>query len=149
MNVDAILAHSRDGGGGARPGQTPPGEDPHRFIPRLHATAAILAGQAVLGGLAGAAAWAVAGAAAADAAWLGAVVAMANLLHMGLRLKSAAAGARQAPLYLGAAERFLFTALAFAMAITRLHLPFLPLLAGFASAQFGHLAGARPQCDPA
>jgi hypothetical protein len=106
----------------------------------------ILVGQAILGGLTGAAAWGLAGANAAESAGIGAVVAMANLLHMGWRFKRASS---ERPLYLGAAERFLFTGLAFAIAVSHLHLLFLPLLAGFACAQFGHLAGARPQCESA
>ncbi len=147
MNVEAILANSQDGDGGMRPGPTPPAGGPDHPIRGLRGAAAILASQALLGGLTAAAAWSLAGAHAAAAAGLGTAIAMVNLLHMGRRFKAAAA--RTKPLYFGAAERFLFTALAFAVAITRLHLPFLPLLAGFACAQFGHLAGSRTQPDPA
>lgn len=149
MNVEAILATRQNGDGGMLPDQPAPAGGPNRPFRTLPGAASILATQAVLGGMTAAASWGLAGAHAAAAAWIGTAIAMVNLLHMGRRFKAAMAAARQKPLYLGAAERFLFTALAFAVAITRLHLPFLPLLAGFACAQFGHLAGSRTHPDPA
>ncbi len=147
MKVNAILANSHDGGGGVRPGPTSLAGCPNHPTSLRRGITAILTSQAVLGGLAGAAAWGLTGTHAAVAAGLGAAIAMVDLLHLGRRLTTSAAAARRTPLYLGAAERFLFTGLAFAIAITRLHLPALPLLAGFACAQLGHLAGAAAPQD--
>ena len=75
------------------------------------------------------------------AVWFGGLIAAINLAQLARRLRPSARGPGPAQLMAGAAERFLFTLTAFGIAIATLHLAPLPLLAGFAGAQFGYLIG--------
>lgn len=100
----------------------------------------VAAGQAALTGAATLLAWRLAGAPAAAAAALGGSIALVNGLLLGWRLRPS----RPLPQpFALAAERLVLTLAAFAVALGPLRLSPLPLLAAFAIAQLGHVAGCR------
>lgn len=83
------------------------------------------------------------GLAAAAAVFYGGGIALGVSVLLALRLARAARpGAGVAGLYLGAIERLIFVAAAFAAGIAALKLAPLPLLAGFAGAEIGYFLAA-------
>jgi len=100
----------------------------------------VAASQAALTGATTLLAWSLADGAAAQAAALGGGIAVTNGLLLAWRLRPS----RPVPLPLPlAVERLILTVAAFAVSLGPLHVSPPPLLAGFAIAQLGHVAGCR------
>lgn len=82
---------------------------------------------------------------AAASAGFGGSIALANVLLMAWRLRSAGTAADSTPVsfYLGAVERFAFTLSAFAFGMGYLELPPLPMLFAFGLAQIAYVVAQR------
>lgn len=83
------------------------------------------------------------GGSAAGSALYGGAIAMGVSGLLAFRLARAARpGAGLAGLYLGAVERFIFVAVAFAAGIAAIGLPPMPMIAGFGIAELGYFLAA-------
>lgn len=95
------------------------------------------------------------GQAGAQAALFGGVIALLDALFLGWRVQRAGRAAGHSAtramvaLYLGAAERFVFTLAGFGLGLGVLHLQPLPLLLAFVAAQAGYWIGARRAANSA
>lgn len=120
-----------------------PDREPRTFV--WSPLAVAVAAQAGMVALAAMAGWWFGGWSWLEAATLGGAVALLNVLQSAWLLRVCAPASRpglaRVHLGLGAAQRFALTVGVFAVALGWLHLPAPPLLAAFAAAQLGHLAG--------